>query len=193
MVFPSVMADLYDNMGNTRLSAIYHTRVYDRNPTNENLFFALSAHTISEHSNKETVRLGRKFFIDMDWQERTAILDQADAYLVSKAGGDQITIGFATNNDDRMRRGFIRALLRRGDTQTAREMYFESTTFNFNRPSYAVLEFPRTIEFVDVHEHFLEFHDLFTIAYKDQSNESIRAQFFIDYAMILYNDRFGNV
>ena len=194
MSFPGVMANFYDTVGNRRLSAVYHSRVYQRNPSPENLFFAFSRN-MDIRNDGRVIRYGIKFFDELDANERDRIVTDVDAHLVTRAGYNTLAIQTATNTEDRLRRGFIRALLNRGYDTRARSAFVSATAVvNLERPSLAIMEFPRNVDSV-MRNHFLSYFNRFSLAFYHANDLSpatiLRAQFFIDHAMLFFNYRFG--
>ena len=116
MCFPGSMAQFYDLAGNTKLSAMYYGRVYDRSSTNQNLFFALSK-SIEAHNNNATIKYGNIwFFGSIDDSARNLLTSDVDDYLTEGLSQDSKEYKALTayNTDFRLRRGYIVALMEKG-------------------------------------------------------------------------------
>ena len=115
MCFPGVMADFYDEVGNTKLSAMYYGRVYERTSTNENLYYALSKNILA-HSDSAVIKYGNKWFaLDPDIQ--TKLTSQVDVYLTKDLvdGSAEKTALEIFNTDFVLRRGYVVALINKGE------------------------------------------------------------------------------
>ena len=120
MCFPRSMADFYDSVGNTRLSAMYYGRIYERNKTNENLYFALSKNILA-HSDSATIKYGDKWFA-LDEIVQKNLTEQVDAYLINDALDEhEKDILTMYNTDFVLRRGYIVALINKGQTTKAKD------------------------------------------------------------------------
>ena len=189
MAFPGAKANFYDTVGNHRLSAMYHSRVHARSATPENLFTAFDRNLVAGNSGA-IIRYCTAFFVNLEPAERDRIITRVDAHLVQRAGECEITIAIATNTDDRLRRGFIRALLNSDapeNTQIARQMFYDATQIVCHRrPSFAILEFPPTPEFADLRTQFVQYFYAYIAhfgAVESTPANAIRAQFFINHAL----------
>jgi hypothetical protein len=181
VVFPGAMADFYDSVGNKNLSAKYYEQVFKNNPSDKNLYNALSKF-ITSGNDKKIIKYGGKFFA-AESGVRTAVLDKVDEYLRSYAGNDTTALMHGCNEDNRLRCAYIRAILKRGgpgDFDKAKEIFSTAVdTVDFYRPSYAVLEFGRYID-GDIESKFREYYADFSAQYEEVDTVIPAASFFVN-------------
>ena len=184
--FPGAMASFYDIAGNTRLSALYHTRVYNRSSTPQNLFNALHANIIAGNDSR-TIELGERFFDTSFTTQREAILASEDARMVAGAGEGALAIGLGTNTDNRLRMGVVRAHIAQGNNAQAVQMFedlavTEPNQVNVSRPSTLILAFD--INDTDRNARFALYHASFVIRFNElratmSAVDITRAEFFV--------------
>ncbi|MCL2228678.1 MAG: hypothetical protein FWC00_02485 [Firmicutes bacterium] len=195
MMFPRQMANFFDNVGNQNLSAIYHTRIFDRTDSAEDLYLAL-ARNISANRHGEVIRLSGIWF-DLDTTVRTGIVVQVDNFLIERANEQytgelrDMVIGFI-NTYDTIRRGYIASLFATNNITRANEVFAESVTgVDLNRPSWTFENLPATA--YDQRAMFRDYFERFETAFYEAQSTDVRARFFVDNAMRFYNQRFGGV
>ena len=79
---PGVMANLAGDMGDTRLDAVYTARVYDRTPTDTNLFKTL--YKAIGAGERGLVKHYGKIWYKIDGARRDQITEQFDAWLTAQ-------------------------------------------------------------------------------------------------------------
>jgi hypothetical protein len=106
----------------------------------------------------------------MDAETRENITDRVDGYLRERAENNTAALAYGSNEDNRLRCAYIRALLQRGkadDFAAAKEIFNAATDgINFYRPSYAVLEFGEHID-GEIIAKFKEYHSAFAEQYTE--------------------------
>ena len=178
------MARLFDNTGSERLSAIYHTRVFDRNQKDSEQLYVALTRNIDANREREIKRLGKKFFLEVCPVERNRVIDIVDNYLMQGVTNRNIIALSCPDNE--LRRAVIRTLLSSGYDFYAREI-FEESLRNPNRPSYSILEFTPT-DIVEMN-YFIVYFANFTIPTGGKAQ--IRGEFFKEYMPVLFYNRFG--
>ena len=141
MAFPTLMANFYDNVGNKRLSAMYHERAFERNPTNENLYRVLDK-VILHQDHTKVIKYSKKMFEleDRDLDAFNKIINDVNAQKRALAGNNELILGFV-NEDDRLRSAYIRSLVAKGQTDKANTVFERATDPDNIRPahpSYAI-------------------------------------------------------
>ena len=111
MSFPGEMAKFYDTVGNRYLSSMYYGRVYDRDQTEGNLYYALSKAILAEN-DKNTIKYGAEFF--KEGVDRTAFTTAIDNKLFASSSPFKDDFREIYTTDGWLRDGYIRALTRRG-------------------------------------------------------------------------------
>ena len=199
--FPRVMVDFMDVVGNTRLSAMYMERIYRRNPTPENLYFALDKFIIAQNNSK-IIEFGKKLF-DLEDENPTifnSIIDQINEFKKESAA-DFPLILMIINEDNRLRTAYIQARLARGaagDKARATEILervIDVDTLaprDFLRPSSAIFAFGADAP-PALRKIFEEYLDLFEAQFALLGSTQIDpvAQLFNDTARTQYTNFFG--
>ena len=168
------MARLFDNTGSERLSAIYHTRVFNRNPQDfEQLYVALTRN-IDAGRDREIKRLGKKFFLEIDSTERERIIKVVDNYLIKNTPIELVAL---TCPDDDLRRNVIRVLLAHGKNQSAVDIFLGISAV---RPSFAILEFENAAYLpATVRQFFIEHYNAVDARTNLTGVEYLRASLFL--------------
>lgn len=211
MAFPGQMAKFYDTVGDRTLSALYYGRVYERNKTPENLYNALEKNILANKTGA-IIKYGKIWF---DGTDRDDVINQVDKYLIERTDANYpagisvaldnmraFVMGRACNTDDRLRTGYIRALLstnKTADFAEARRVFLWATDpvdINLQRPSYAILEFGDkiTTELKNAFTtYFVEFEDLFEQQEGSlQTPNHYKPKYFVDNAMELFDAQYPN-
>lgn len=193
MIFPGTMASFYDTVGNKTLSAMYHGRVYQRDPADNTKLYTALEKAIAAKDDTKIIKYGTKFFA-LDAAVRNDLLDQVDTHLRLRAGADQLKLGRGCNEDDRLRCRYIQALLKRnkdGDKTSADAILHEaiSRPINLMRPSYAILEFDIITD--DQRTQFEKYYNDFVDEYNATTTPPVIAQYFVLYGKKWFNEAFA--
>lgn len=95
MIAPGVMADLAGAMGDRGLDAVYTGRVYDQDPTAENLYLAFNK-AIVAHDDGLIKKYGHRWY-KIPKAKRDGITLKVDAFLVERAGDNPVIIAAVLN------------------------------------------------------------------------------------------------
>jgi homoserine acetyltransferase len=121
-MFPYKSAELFDAMGNLKLSAMYYGRAYDRDKNAETLYYAL-AKGLEAGADGYVLKYGDKFFFETDPQTRAEITKKVDDYLISQTNDLQIKAWLTEiNTEYRLRRGYRDVLIKHGQTEKAAQL-----------------------------------------------------------------------
>jgi len=134
--FPRTMANLFDATGNARLSAIYHTRIFDRNPNDTQQLYLALARNVDAGRDNEIIRLGKKFFLEISETSREQVITIVDNYIIANTSSPSIIALACPDNE--LRRAVIRTLLNNGDFANAKQIFSQISS---TRPSFAIFEF----------------------------------------------------
>jgi tetratricopeptide (TPR) repeat protein len=201
--FPEQMAAFYDTVGNPQMAAMYHGRVYDKHKSPENLYYALSK-SIDAQNNRAIIKYGDMWFASGYHYNRDRVTKSVDDYLmqtvVAQFNGDELAyvVGTVCNEDDRLRRKYIRALLETGSQENyekAVNVFMAALIVdNLQSPSYAILEFSADPTLDGVFETYyinfsLRFYDVYSAENTDSSPlEFYKPATFVEFAMDWFND-----
>jgi len=116
-VFPGVMADLSVRIGAHNAAGMYFERVYDRDRTPDNLYYALDRYILANNHGKVVI-LGGKF-LDLDGADQTRIIETVNEEWRIRAGGSKHNLVAWANEDSRIKRAYTIALIRTGKTDEA--------------------------------------------------------------------------
>lgn len=161
------------------MSAVYHERVYKRNPTDGNLYRAFSKHMANTNDAK-TVKYGEKFLALENYDD--IIID-----INSQIYANELTnpsLGFLCNEDNRLRCGLIGAHIRMGNMERAIQLYHEvvkASPIDLTRPSYAIFEFGNNAS-DELRQDFKTYYAKVSAL----APTSIAATTFLKYAKIMY-------
>ena len=192
MCFPHAMAEFYDTVGNASLSAIYRERIYQRDPTDKNLYYALDKFILAENYDK-IVEYSEKLFARPKYNK---LIDDINEFKEKRAGSDQLLLALACNEDNRLRCAYIKALLEKGKSVNrafAEAIFYENDSVTYSdinlflsRPSYAILEFsdPDETMLEKFSEYYQAYKDACDIVYSDINDAPIKIKYF-------YNDEFN--
>ena len=111
--FPKPMSNFADALGNKSMSAAYHERVYKRDKTNENLYFALDKFIIAEKHGK-VITYFEKFY---EKAEYASMVVAVSKYKEERATTitDPDVRALVCDEDNRLRVAYIRALVAKHD------------------------------------------------------------------------------
>jgi len=189
MAFPSSMAAFYNAVDNRKLGAMYHERVYQRNPTAENLYLVLHSNTIHGNDAK-IIKYGKKLFDETEAEEYKKVIDDVNRHLRARANGNYWELALGCNEDDRLRRAYIEALVRKGHIDVAREVFGIATdpeNIKAESPSYAIFALGTAARLQDK-KRFKDYYNEFSILGYGQG---IAAEHFIDNVKDTYMREFG--
>lgn len=110
MCFPGAMASFYDTVGDKRLSAMYHERVYERNPTPDNLYMILNK-SISFNDSNRIIKYFDKFYARKDYATRVAQIREDREKRATADGHTGTMWELASNEDSRLRLAYINAFI----------------------------------------------------------------------------------
>jgi len=118
--FPGTMADLSVQMGAHNAAGMYYERVYDREKTPDNLYYALDRYILANNHDK-VIKLGDKFFDTsivpaIDYKR---IIETVNEEWRIRAGTSKHNLVAWANEESRIKRAYTIALMRTKKTDDA--------------------------------------------------------------------------
>jgi len=186
MSFPGAMARFYDTVGDKPLGAMYHERVYKRNPTPENLYTTLDKF-IQIKNHDKVIKYSEKMFKHKDY-DRT--VNNINKFVRDHSKDVPFALELACNADNYLRCSYIEALLAKGRKPEANQVFEKAiSTIDVSRPSYAYFSLSDEQYEQDFRDYFDEYKKLdYTV--DDGIYEAMAKYFerFVEAALGINND-----